>query len=38
MINIYKSTNKSQLVELEDFEKGCWINLTNPTSEGKCKN
>ena len=33
MINIYKSTNKSQLVELEDFEKGCWINLTNPTSE-----
>lgn len=33
MINIYKSTSASQLIELKDFEKGCWINLTNPTAE-----
>ena len=33
MINIYKSTSTAQLVELEDFEKGCWINLTNPTPQ-----
>lgn len=33
MINIYKSTSTSELLELEHFEKGCWINLTNPTLE-----
>lgn len=33
MINIYKSTTERQLIELKDFERGCWINLTTPTEE-----
>ena len=33
MLKIYKSIDSSGLVELEDFEKGCWINLVDPTTE-----
>ncbi|AFS77220.1 Mg2+ transporter protein, CorA-like protein [Gottschalkia acidurici 9a] len=31
MLNIYKSSLTGELQEVEDFEKGSWINLTNPT-------
>ena len=32
MLNIYKSSN-SKIVELENFEPGCWINLIAPTDD-----
>jgi magnesium transporter len=32
MINIFK-TAKNELKEIRKFEKGCWINLSNPTNE-----
>lgn len=33
MINIYKSSEVGEFTELEQLEKGCWINLINPTEE-----
>lgn len=33
MINIYKSTTSRELKEIDQFEKGSWINLTAPTDE-----
>ena len=34
MITYYKSSLKlPELKEIEKFEKGCWINVTNPTEE-----
>jgi len=32
MINIFKTT-KDGLKEIREFEKGCWVNPSNPTSE-----
>jgi magnesium transporter len=32
MIKIFK-TVKDQLKEIKKFEKGCWVNLSNPTNE-----
>jgi magnesium transporter len=31
MLTIWKQTNK--LIEIDEFEKDCWINVTNPTPE-----
>ncbi|KNZ68247.1 Mg2 transporter protein CorA family protein [Thermincola ferriacetica] len=31
MINIFKSSIDGQFHELDTFEKGCWVNLVNPT-------
>ncbi len=31
MLTIWKQTNK--LIEIDEFEKGCWVNVTNPTPE-----
>jgi len=32
MINIFKTT-KNGLKEIGEFEKDCWVNLSNPMSE-----
>ncbi|WP_289141224.1 magnesium transporter CorA family protein [uncultured Brevibacillus sp.] len=31
MLNIYRSNEFGDLVERTDFEKGCWVHLTEPT-------
>ncbi|NLY18004.1 MAG: magnesium transporter CorA family protein [Clostridiaceae bacterium] len=34
MVEIYKTIDpKNELIELDHFEKGCWINVTAPTAE-----
>lgn len=33
MLKIYKTTDSDEFIELDEFEKGCWINLVAPTSE-----
>ncbi|MBS4535146.1 magnesium transporter CorA family protein [Clostridium sp. D2Q-14] len=32
MLNIYKTVDRT-LLQLDDFQDGCWIDLTNPTDE-----
>ncbi|MGL4739521.1 MAG: magnesium transporter CorA family protein [Sarcina sp.] len=31
MIQIFKSTTDGQLIELNDLEPGCWVNIINPS-------
>jgi magnesium transporter len=31
MIKIYKSSDNGDFIEIDSIEKGCWINLINPT-------
>jgi len=33
MLTIYQSPNDDQLIQIDHFEKGVWINLVNPTEE-----
>lgn len=33
MLEIYRTTEKQELVKTEEFEKGCWVNLTHPSEE-----
>ncbi|WP_243290782.1 magnesium transporter CorA family protein [Bacillus sp. FJAT-47783] len=33
MLNMYMSTMSGELVEINDIENGCWINLVAPTEE-----
>ena len=33
MLEIYKSAENGELTKLEQFEKGCWINLFAPTAD-----
>lgn len=33
MLNIYLSPNDDKLIQIDNFEKGAWINLINPTEE-----
>ncbi|MGI6587302.1 MAG: magnesium transporter CorA family protein [Peptococcia bacterium] len=33
MLTIYQSPHDEQIIPIEHFEKGAWINLTNPTEE-----
>ncbi len=33
MINVYKSTETGELLEIKDFEEKSWINIVNPTAD-----
>lgn len=33
MINIYKSEESGRFTECETLEKGCWVNIVNPTEQ-----